>query len=66
MVVFDVAQAAGKWLYEGPSDLATEVRCGWPCRVADMVLANIDRKIKKGTTASQPSPVGLVSSADPM
>ena len=66
MVVFDVAQIVDKWFYEGPSDLSTEERCGWPSRVADMVWANIDRKIKKGTTASQPSPVGLVSSADQM
>lgn len=39
MEVLDVTQIMDGWLNEGLSSLSTVEDCGWPSRVADIVLA---------------------------
>lgn len=47
MEVMDATQIMGGWLNEGLSSLSTVEDCGWPCRVADIVLVIKDRKVKE-------------------
>lgn len=57
MEVMDVTQIMDGWLNQGPRSLSTEEDCGWPSRVADMVLVikgSLEPKVS--TTAHQPSP----------
>lgn len=56
MEVLNVTWIMDGWLTNGPASLSTIEDCGWPAKVADIVLANKDRKVKSRSQLLSESP----------